>query len=184
MVQSCFAVQSSVRAVGCMRMHRLWRSVRLLTKVFVLGGLFELDRRVPCAQLPLLCAASLERAAYLRGEQAQHHVFCVAGGSVAWRTRGRRVERIWNFSRYGRGGQGREQVLGTVAMTADCAARSGGAATRLSRMPKRTVVRGTRALARAACKTAQQSDRGCRWWQRKHAAAAAAAFFDALRGRD
>ena len=35
----------------------------------------------------------------------------------------------------------------------DCATRSGGAATQLSRMPKRTVVRGTRALARAACKT-------------------------------
>ena len=42
--------------------------------------------------LRLLCAASLERAAYLQGEQAQHHVFCVAAESVAWRTRGRRVE--------------------------------------------------------------------------------------------
>ena len=68
---------------------------RLLTKVFVLGGLFELDRRVPCAQLPLLCAASLERAAHLRGRAG--NIMCVAGGSVAWRTRGRRVEGCGTF---------------------------------------------------------------------------------------
>ena len=70
-----------------------------------------LVRLVACACTVSPC---FERAAYLRGEQAQHHVFCVAAGSVAWRTRGRRVERIWNFSRYGRGGRGREQVLVTL----------------------------------------------------------------------
>ena len=40
----------------------------------------------------MVSSVALERAAYLRGEQAQHHVFCIAAGSVAWRTRGRRVE--------------------------------------------------------------------------------------------
>ena len=86
---------------------------RLLTKVFVLGGLFELDRRVHSC---VYCALLLWSALHTCGEeQAQHHVFCVAAGSVAWRTRGRRVERTWNFSRYGRGGRGREeQVLGTL----------------------------------------------------------------------
>ena len=68
---------------------------RLLTKVFVLGGLFELERRVPYAQLRLLCAASLERAAYLRGRAG--NIMCVAGGSVAWRTRGRREEGCGTF---------------------------------------------------------------------------------------
>ena len=77
--------------------------------------------------LRLLCAASFERAAFLQGEQAQHHVFCVAAESVAWRTRGRRVEGCGTFRGTVVEGQGREQVLGTVAMTTDCdcATRSG-----------------------------------------------------------
>ena len=40
----------------------------------------------------LYCALLLWSALHLQGEQAQHHVFCVAAESVAWRTRGRRVE--------------------------------------------------------------------------------------------
>ena len=153
---------------------------RLLTKVFVLGGLFELERRVPYAELRLFCAASLERAA--RGRAG--NIMSLRRGWVrrlahAWKSCGR----MWNFSRYGRGGRGREQVLGTVAMTTDCATRSGGAATRLSMMLNgRWSAEHARSHGRHA-RRAQQSDRGCRCWQRKHAAAAAA-FFYALRGRD
>ena len=131
--------------------------------------------------LRLLCAASLARASYLQGEQAQHHVFCVAAESVAWRTRGRRVE-------------GHGTFRGTVVEGEDARSKcwvlynndgfSGGAATRLSMMLNgRWSAEHARSHERHAGR-AKQCDRGCRWWQRKHAAAAAAAFFDALRGRD
>ena len=155
---------------------------RLLTKVFVLGGRFELERRVPYAQ----CVAFIvrcffgARCIYLQGEQAQHHVFCVAAESVAWRTRGRRVE-------------GHGTFRGTVVEGEDARSKcwvlynndgiSGGAATRLSMMLNgRWSAEHARSHERHAGR-AKQCDRGCRWWQRKHAAAAAA-FFYALRGRD
>ena len=130
--------------------------------------------------LRLLCAASLERAAYLQGEQAQHHVFCVAAESVAWRTRGRRVE-------------GHGTFRGAVVEGEDARSKcwvlynndgfSGGAATRLSMMLNgRWSAEHARSHERDAGR-AKQCDRGCRWWQHKHAAAAAAFFYD-LRGRD
>ena len=62
-----------------------------MTKVFVLGGLFELERRVPYAELRLLCAASLERAAYLRGRAGN----IMSSASRVGPSLGARVDVVW-----------------------------------------------------------------------------------------
>ena len=108
----CVCVMSHVDLVCCLAVHAdCGRSARHSWCSRVLRCKVVLVRLVACACTVSPC---FERAAYLREEQAQHHVFCVAAGSVALRTRGRRVERTWNFSWYGRGGRGREQVLVTL----------------------------------------------------------------------
>ena len=111
---------------------------------------------------------------FTAGKSRQHHVRrgWVRRLAHAWTSCGR----MWNFSRYGRGGQGREQVLGTVAMTtivlrARAAPLHGCRGCRSGRWSAEHARSHERHAGRA-----KQCDRGCRWWQRKHAAAAAAFF--------
>ena len=140
-----------VDLVCCLAVHAdCGRSARHSWCSRVLRCKVVLVRLVACACTVSPC---FERAAYLRGEQAQHHVFCVAAESVAWRTRGRRVEGCGTFR-------------GTVVEGEDARSKcwvlynNDGLCYALGRRrytvvddAERTVVRRTRALARAACKT-------------------------------
>ena len=144
LLRSCFEQRGKLRSDG---------RPSFVDQSFCARRPIWLDRRVPYAQLRLLCAASLERAAYLRGRAGTTSCHLRRGWvrrlAHAWTSCGKDVElfavRSWRART--------RSSFGYCCDDDDCGTRSSGAATQLSRMPKRTVVSGTRALARAACKT-------------------------------
>ena len=98
-----------------------------MTKVFVLGGLFELERRVPYAELRLLCAASLERAAYLRGRAGN----IMSSASRVGPSLGARVDVVWKDVELFAVRSWRARTRASAGYCCDdddCATRSGGAA--------------------------------------------------------